>query len=256
MTGEHLDPDEVAGIAMVEDRDPERVRAEAHAAGCPACEALLASASSQLALLDQLAEPPAPSAEVLRRARDAVHAQLPAQHGPPAVESIALVSLLALAGFVLPLLVLPHVAAIPWLLTLVALAAVIGRTAMALAKGTPRDAGMALFFALGIAAVMAVLDADGDSGGHGVNCALLELGTALLPAGAALALARTDRLDPTPLSMAAVAASGALAGQLALHALCADRELTHLIPFHLGAVIASALIGGLAGKLGTRAPAA
>ena len=253
MTGEHLDPDEVAGIAMLEDRDPERVRAEAHAAGCPACEALLASASLQLALLDQLAEPPAPSAEALRRARDAVHARL---HRPPAVESIALVSLLALAGFVLPLLVLPHVAAIPWLLTVVALAAVIGRTAMALAKGTPRDAGMALFFALGIAAVMAVLDADGDSGGHGVNCALLELGTALLPAGTALALAHTGRLDPTPLSMAAVAASGALAGQLALHALCADRELTHLIPFHLGAVIVAALIGGLAGKVGTRTPAA
>lgn len=254
----HLDPHEVAGLVMLDESDPERARAEAHARECPSCEAALASAHATLAVMDEIGAPPPPAPEALLRAREAVHAELarPAGLPPRGVASITpwigAVAALAVASFVVPLLALPWVHELPWLLSIAVLAATIVRTALALTRRTPRDAGIALAFAVGISALLAFLDGDGAGHGHGVNCALLELGAALLPAGGALALARLGRLDLSPgiapLSMAAVAATGALAGQLALHALCADRELSHLLPFHLGAVIASALIGAILSK--------
>nr|MDQ3037290.1 hypothetical protein [Myxococcota bacterium] len=51
------------------------------------------------------------------------------------------------------------------------------------------------------------------------------------------------------LGFAAVAASGALAGQLALRATCPDHDLDHLAAFHVGGVVAAALIGAILTRL-------
>ncbi|AKF08784.1 hypothetical protein [Sandaracinus amylolyticus] len=238
---EHLQRDLVAGLVMLDARDPERLAAERHARECPSCATLLDDARALATSLDALAPPPGPSPLALSRAKAAILAQLERAHlsWPRALTLPAA----AMATFVLLAVLMPRVRDVAWTLALGVIVVVAGRGAAALVRNTTRDAAFALALGVGTSVVLGLADVDGSGEHHGPACAVLELIAAVVPLAAIALVAWRARVAITPLGMATVAASGALAGQLVLRAVCPGRQLDHLLGVHVGGVIAAALIG-------------
>ncbi|UJR78649.1 hypothetical protein [Sandaracinus amylolyticus] len=244
---EHLQRDLVAGLVMLDAQDPERVAAERHARECPACAALLEDARALASSLDALAPPPRPSPLALSRAKAAVLARLERAHlsWPRALTLPAA----AMATFVALAVLMPPVRDVAWTVAIGVIGVVAGRGAAALVRNTSRDAAFALALGLGTSIVLGVVDVDGSGEHHGAACAVLELIAAVVPLVAIALVAWRARVALGPLAMATVAVSGALAGQLALRAVCPGRQLDHLLGAHVGGVIAAALIGAAITRL-------
>jgi hypothetical protein len=82
----------------------------------------------------------------------------------------------------------------------------------------------------------------------GARCAAEELLAAAIPAGAALLLARGWRPRLAPALAAAGGAAGALAWQLVLHGDCAQSGAAPHLAFHVGGVLAAALLALAGGR--------
>jgi hypothetical protein len=86
----------------------------------------------------------------------------------------------------------------------------------------------------------------------GMKCVVVECVAACVPLGATLFLARRGRALGAPLTLASVAATGALAGQAALHLTCpAHHQLPHLVVFHFVGIALAAGIGWASAPLAT-----
>jgi hypothetical protein len=126
----------------------------------------------------------------------------------------------------------------------IAAASAVGLLAVALAALASRHAWVAAALAFAIPSGAALLLAHGGplGIGQGVRCVLHELATAALPLGGLWLAKNSTR--PGRVTVMAVAAVGALAGDAALHLSCPDAgSLSHVLVFHVGGIVAAALLG-------------
>lgn len=235
MTHEEL-RSRAALVAALPDDDPDRIEFLAHALTCADCLAAMREGEKLQKLLGEV-HLPAPSEAALQRARDAVLAGM-----RPAAKGWWLMAAAAVAAFVVPLLFSRHRDPEGWTAAFVvlALAAVLAATAGALKAGAlvtlAASAGFA-FAAGGVPGFPGSLAL-----GAGFECFTIEMFSAATPLAAAAWLARRGNFRPGALAQAA--AAGALAGQAMLHIACSAHDLpAHLWVFHVGGVLAAALIG-------------
>jgi len=80
------------------------------------------------------------------------------------------------------------------------------------------------------------------------HCAPAEMLFGLLPFAVAVMAHRRKGGRVSALSMGGWAAAGALVGQVAMLRLCFGRDLEHLMVFHVGGVLAAALVGALVSR--------
>jgi hypothetical protein len=225
-------------VAALPDDDPDRVEFLEHARTCAECTAALREGEKLQNLLAG-ARLPEPSSEALRRAREPVLAEM-----RPAARGWWLRGAAAMAAFVVPLLFSRHRDPEAWAAALVvlALATALAATAGALKAGAlvalAASAGFA-FAAGGVPGFPSALAAR-----LGAECFTIEMISAAMPLAAAAWIARRGQLRPGALAQAA--AAGALAGQAMLHIGCWAHGLpAHLWVFHVGGVLAAAVIGWL-----------
>lgn len=239
---EHLDDDQLGGLSMLPQGDPERLAAEAHAKDCPQCGPAWRAAATGLSSLDVLkVEPPPPR---LSAVKERVTAKLDADGRAVAREGLVLAFagvVVALAFYAFPLActgVLPYLeAAFAGLCALWVAAAATNRHRARLALGGA---------AIGSAVLLAL---DVDDGGaavdHGVMCAAIVGVSAVVPAVVAAWLSVTTIEGSPGWRTAARTAAAALLAQGALVLLCDNHGLTHLLPFHVGAVALSTAVGAV-----------
>ncbi|MCA1827400.1 MAG: hypothetical protein ABR567_16720 [Myxococcales bacterium] len=245
MTHEEL-RSRAALVAALPDDDPDRAELLEHARGCAECTAALREGEKLQKLLGEV-RLPAPSPAALQRARDAVLAEM-----EPAAKGWWLRAAAAVAAFLVPLLFARHRDPEAWTaaLAVLALATLLAATAGALKAGAlvtlAASAGFA-FAAGGVPGFPSALAAR-----LGAECFTVEMISAAMPLAAAAWLARRGNLRPGALAQAA--AAGALAGQAMLHIGCSAHALpAHLWVFHVGGVLAAAVIGWLIeGRLSAR----
>ena len=229
-----------AGIASLPEGDPELLEARAHAATCVRCATALREAEEFMSMLDAVpAEMPSP--EVLERVKLAVHAEMDRKprfawiHPLPAV-------VVAWAVFILTA---RNHSQNPnnWLVSVGVLVGSLLVTVLALRSGLAA-------LALTLGATLLLTGTEGVSGGfyleHGMKCLITELVGAAIPYGALVYMATQRRTFAPPLTFAAVAAAGALAGQAALQVTCPETEhLPHLFATHVAGVVLAAIFGVL-----------
>jgi hypothetical protein len=231
-------------IALLERTSTERAAAEAHITTCPSCARALADAVELTALLGEL--PPHPPA---------------APHLAVRVKAaIARDDAVSRAGWKAATLAVPVVWGVfvaiakhrlseprAWLESAVALG--VALLSALLARGGKSRAATA-----GAVASSALLVLVAAAGGAlfarlGVKCLAIELLCAALPFGCLAYAYVWRRASAAPLELAALAASGALAGHAALHLSCtAQTDTPHLLVFHFGAVLVAAALAALAAR--------
>ncbi|HET9751719.1 MAG TPA: hypothetical protein VFP52_02110 [Myxococcales bacterium] len=229
---EELRP-KAAGIASLDESDPERQAYLAHARTCEGCMQALREGEKLMAALGR-ATLPAPSAQALLRASAPVLREL----RPPSSWGLRAGS--ALAAAAVPILFARHHDWEGWAAALVVLAAAtaLGATAGLWKAGAWVGLAASAGFALAAGGVPGFPRAGaGFSPGIGLDCFGLEiLGGAIAALLALRAVAGH--------SLAAAAAAGALAAQAALHISClAHGQAPHLWLFHVGGVAAAAALG-------------
>jgi len=250
------------GLVALPAHDRERVDAEAHAAGCAACAALLAEAHAVLALIDAAPGLPAPSPEVLARAAAPILAELagevaevraPDRTPRPQRAVAAWLAGALLAGSALMLAWARRGGRLrggrSWLATGMVGALALG--CLALLRAGASAAGAALAASLGFAFLV------GGAGPLeplvGLGCAASELMTAALPITVALYFVRRGAAPGRAAWFAGIASAGALAGHAHLHLHCpVHTSLAHLLWFHAGGVLLAALLGLGIGQLAQR----
>lgn len=231
--------DRAAGLASLAVDDPERIEALAHVKICERCAHAWTEAQGVMSLLDALPAPEHPSPASLQRVSQALLLELDtaAQRFSVAVPaSVALVGVLAT-------LLAKHHSPDPeaWMwAAVVAIGAVVcgvfaQRAALAAGAGG---------FALSAFTLLAAGRAEGELSAAGLDCLGVELLSAAVPSLVLAYVADRRGTRATASSYAAVALSGGLAAQGALHLTCAAHEvLSHLLVFHLGGL---ALAAGMA----------
>lgn len=240
MSDPHVADHDAAGLASLAPDDPERVRAFDHARACPDCAAKLRAGERLMDTLALLPAPDAPSELALQRAAAAIRADLaapmPAWLPPAAVGA----SWLAFAAGYSRLS-----DARAW-----APAVALGAVAVTLAALAPRLRALASAATVLVAGGFAAFAFDRAAPEHGVHygCALIELAAGALPLGAVVYGGLRRKLRATPSTYAAVCAAGSLAGMAVMHVGCPDRSLGHLSVFHVGSVLAAALLGAAVGR--------
>ncbi len=240
-----------AYLAALAPGDPEREEAYLHARGCPDCARALREGEHLRELLEAMPAPPAPSPEALRRASEAILAELEASRAPLGPWAGTL-PLGAVFGFALLVLLARQrvLEGGAWAAAL----SVLLLAAMA-ALAAPWKRAPAKLAAAGVAAVSLAFALAAGAGGSlspllGAKCVLLEQLAAALPFAAIAWLVRQRGAQAGPLAFALAAAAGALAGQAGLHLTCPARHATpHLLAFHLGGVLLAAALGAIASRL-------
>ena len=239
------------GLASLPARDPERLAAFAHAAGCEGCARALREAERLQTLLGELSPSPL-SAAAYGRAALAVEAELGREARRRAAWPVV-----AAAAFMAAMLAMarhPGGSALDW-----ATAGSLGVVALALLALAGRRPWLVVAGAAA-AAVVAALVA-GHAGplepGQGAECLLWELCAAALVVGAGWLALRGGSTTPSRSAAAAAAAAGALAGDAALQVTCAAHGMgPHLLVFHAGGVLLAAALAGLLGRARRRPVAA
>ena len=256
MSGEHIVDDELAGLAALPERDTERQRAEAHARSCARCGPVWREAVETMSMLGALEELEPPSHAALSRARAAVLAELRAEPtpelsepraAPPAISpavagGAAIATLLLAVGVALLHGALPPIEESGAVLAAMVLASLlVGSSALARGRLAVLALALAVIGSITAASIEAHDSAQIAIGGGA--CMLIELATAAGPlALTAWAFARR-RVEASPAVLAAVAAAGALAAQLALTITCEHPPtVAHLGLFHVGGVLLAALL--------------
>lgn len=235
---------DAAGLAALPAGDVERREAWAHARGCPACARALEEAERLQAVLADVAPPPLGDVAPARAPR-AIVSELRREARRRMLASAVAVA----AAFALCVALAHHrsPSRLDWALAL-ALAASAGALGMA-----SRRWAVAVVAVAPIAALVAAMGAGAAGalrGPLGVECIATELAcAAFVVLGAWLALRRgTSSLAPG--SVAAGAASGAVAGAAALQLTCpAHASLPHLLAFHVGGVLLAAAVAGAVWRL-------
>jgi hypothetical protein len=240
----HLASERLAGIAMLPHGDPERQAAEEHARTCPQCGRALEAARGGLAALDALAPAPVPPALEGVRARVsaalAEDARSVLREGLIVLVGAAFVSAICFYRF-------PIVSEGLQPLLETALA-VIAAAVVALSAANRHRARIGLALVSVVSAILLALDVDGTadaSPAHGAYCGSIVAITALVPAAVAAWLSLASLEPSRPMRNAARAAAAALIAQGVLVLICDQRSALHLLPFHVGAVAASAGVGAL-----------
>ena len=261
-----------AGLASLDNDDPDRLDAYGHARSCHSCARALAEGERLLGLIDALPAPAAPSAAVLRRVAEEIHAEIEAERraaaarpeplaaalpgatvparapvparalklwpARPVALAAASVVVVAFAALIVRIYHRP-VAPTIWIEALAVVGLAAAGAALCILKRSPWiPAGL-----LGVSIGFALLRGHGDGiGAH--DCTVLELvasSMALVPAGILVAL---RRVPGGAVTLAGMAAAGALAGQAALDVLCIGSAwLPHLLVFHTGGVVVAMLVG-------------
>lgn len=235
--------DRAGGIAQLAADDPERVAAVAHARECEECARALRSGERLFQAFSELSPPEPPSLALTSRIREQVLADLARVPERVVVRERPVPIAIAIGvAFAFGSLLSRHDDATTsrWTAAILvaafaALLAFLGgkRAATVLVASIAASFGFSVYAQAG----------EGLSAGLGVRCALFEVVVALAPLGAATYLALSGG-PRGALPFAAVGAAGGLAGHAALHIHCpAQSAHPHLLAFHLGGVVLSALVG-------------
>jgi hypothetical protein len=235
-------------LAALPPGDPDRDASDAHARSCAGCAQARREGSRLLGLIDAEMQPPPPPERALRRAQDAVLAQMAREdRTQPAPQwrtrLIFATSVLLAFGTLSSLSRHRSMDAESWIAA--------GATAVlaAVLAGVSNAGFSAVLGANAASAALALLAGTGAglSALVGIKCLAIELFAATWPFAAA-AISRGAAARPSAAgAAAALAAAGALAGQASLHLSCAARHaLPHLLVFHLGGVVLASLAGALA----------
>jgi hypothetical protein len=228
------------GLASLASDDEDRRAAYQHARDCRACAHALAEGERVLALLDALPPPPPPAPEVLARVAAEIRADLRPSPWPRVFAALAALVVLAAFATLMWKYQRRPVATSAWFQALV----VVGLGAIGAGLSILHRKAWIPLAILAVSIGFALLRGRGDGIGA-EECTMLELwaaGATLAPAGILVGLGRGQGA----VTMASLAAAGALAGQAALDLLCIGSTwLPHLLVFHAGGVVAAAL-GGFA----------
>jgi hypothetical protein len=231
-----------------------RWRARRHLRGCDPCRAYVTQLQLTARALPRLAVAPTTSAQ--EAAALALFRQWRAEGAPAAVAVVeearaaprfaAIVIATGLAS-ALGLAFARQLAPIgsAWLQGAFLEAAACGLMLLALRRGV-----VAALLATLLAAVPVLALSHGSLAfATGMKCVIHELVTAAVPLVALVLLRRTTGISRA--GIAGIAASGALAGDAALHVSCpAASSAVHLLVFHVGGVaLAAALVGIFAGRM-------
>lgn len=226
-----------AGIASLPEGDPERESYLRHARGCDACLTALREGERLMRLLE--ASPlPAPSRAALQRAAAPILSAL----RPARPRWVWVAAAAAVPGFLLPLALAGHLDGEGRTAAVVALlaAGLLAASAGALRAGAMVVLTASAAFALAAGGIPGWPFGRALQGGE-LSCTFFELAAAALPLAATAFVFRGNQ---RPGALAQAAAAGALAGQAALHLACAgSHNVTHLWVFHVGGVLAAALVG-------------
>jgi hypothetical protein len=228
---------DAAALALVGDAD-----AAAHAAGCPDCARALAAAAPFAAAVGAAATAP-PAEAALVRAQDAVRAALARDRvliTRTVAGAVAAAAGVLVSGVVLGMAQL-HGGGRLWAQAAVGLAFAVAAGASVLRLGA-RVVGLALL----VSVLFAVLAGSGTSLAADVapSCVVAELVAAAVALAPTLWIAARRAWPSGAGFLAAVAATGALAGQATLNLLCPVRAaLPHLVVFHTGGVVLAAALG-------------
>jgi hypothetical protein len=238
------------GLAALPSDDAERAAAWAHAKSCEGCARALREAERLRELIAGCASEPLP-AGALERSSRAIGADLRREARWRAIASIAAVC--ASAAVILAFARDRSRSADDW-----ALAGVLGALAVALAA-VARRAPMLVAALAGVGALLAAAASGGPgplAPRIGVDCLAAELGSAAAVMGAAWLALRGGSTSPARSTIAAAAASGALAGDAALQVTCAAHtSVAHLLAFHVGGVLLATTGAALLWRAWQRAPA-
>ena len=253
---EHIEAHDVAGLAMLPPSDPERARADAHAAQCPRCAAALGDAGATLGALDDLERVEDATLEAARLAtvKQGLFAAL-RDDAKRIVQEGWVVLLGALVAVGLAFVVFPirnhdvldHLEGV--------IAVAVALFAIVFASSAPR-AKMAVGLVLACSLSLIAIEVDGDpepAAHHGAFCSAVLGASAILPACVAGWLAVRILEQGAGWRIAARAGAAGLAGQGALALLCTNHGALHLLPFHfvglLAAMLVSAAIPTIAQRL-------
>lgn len=253
----HLAAGELAGLAMLPSGDPERARADAHAAVCPPCAAALRDAGAALGALDDLEgeiEDPTAAAARLATVKQGVFGALREDAARIAREGWVVFAgaavAIALSFVIFPIRndgALDHVEGI--------VAVAVALFALFFASSAPR-AKIAVGLVLACSLALIAIEVDGDpdpAAYHGAFCSAVLGASAILPACVAGWLAVRILEPGAGWRIAARAGAAGLAGQGALALLCTNHGSLHLLPFHfvglLAAMVVSASIPAIAQRL-------
>ena len=239
---DHIAAEQALFLVALDDSDPERQRALAHAVNCSACRKLWQQNEAMLALLDR--EPASVEIEPALAARIEVTVLGKAVTSPVALDAPAALALEARAAAE-PSSREPSPRQAP------------GQVASA--RGHASWQYIAWLAGAVCSAWLVWLQADAvaEAGLYadiGMRCLRMELGFALIAFGAGVLWTRGALRRFGPLQASVVAMSGALVGQLVLRVRCeAPDAALHLLVFHLLGVVIATVLGGAAGRLLSRA---
>ncbi|MFO0683457.1 MAG: hypothetical protein U0234_15475 [Sandaracinus sp.] len=252
-TSTHPEKGALAVAAALDASDPERVAIEQHVALCPDCAREWEKSARLAELLGGLAAPPAPDERKLARTRARVHAQLAVEpRVVPAARTRAPV-LASAAGLLISSCVAlgllgPSISASRTVLALATLGVAALLPGLALRSNRHAVGATLGAFVLSLGVGMADYHEVALVPGHAVGCLVFELLVGALPLLVMLGFSRS-RPEVGAVQMAAVGASGALAGQAVLLTQCAaDESVLHVLFFHVAGVLLAGLYGaGLGG---------
>lgn len=239
----HLDREALGGLAMLDERDPERVSADEHAASCAACRAELDRARRALGLLDALPAPPAPRREMLVALEERLVAEV--QRGlerASLTRPVAVAVIGAMVGTVLLARTRATDAGSLLEAGLVFAAALIAVVLGTRARGARGLAVAGALVGLDALFALATSSAGGLAPAVGVKCITIELVASLAPLGVAYFRERRAPVSD-PGAFAAAAAAGAFAASGGLHLTCPEHGAAHLFAFHVVGVALAALLG-------------
>lgn len=244
MSDAHLEEELLAGLAAM---SPDERRALApHLDECERCRSRVDDVEDVLGGLDLWQVPP-PSDDALRNAREMVLASMatesesPARRPTKAAPSWRFALATFGAGVLLAAIAKQRSGHVhDWVEAGAALALAVGLAYFANASRRFGAIALAVAASFGLALLGAALP--GLSPAVGVKCFLFELATATVPGVIAWRAGR--RGESTTVALAA--AAGALAGMAALHVACpVHEERAHLFVFHVGGILAAALLGAV-----------
>ena len=230
-----------AGMATVADNAPERQAFLRRAERNPVCMQRLHQGERLMRLLDAVPTPPRPSTEVMQRVRAQIAAELHHEMRPWWAAGAA--ALATAVAWLSALWATNHMLDGRALISSVVIVGALSVVAVVMSRYSVITLTVAFLASLSAPLFLPSV-ASSQIAATLVGCTLVEFVTAAAPlAIVSFSIVRGHRIVSSPLSFAGVAAIGALAGQLALHAACPNVNPAHIYPWHVGGVFFAAALG-------------
>jgi hypothetical protein len=241
---EHVEQDAAILVTLPSD-DPERLRAETHAAACPSCRLVLDGAEALARRVARALETAPPPRDRLRRAAVLVEAEMRRERRTERVLA-ALVAAGVISSWLFQIALDHSTASTDPPRVVVSLSILAVAVAAVLVSKNRRRLALAALVATSGLLAQAAGSVAAFEPKIGFQCTLWEVVSAAIPWTVAAAVSRRWNAGFSRADMMTIAAGGALASQAAQHLTCpvwhAD---AHLLVFHVGGVVLAVGLGAL-----------